>query len=216
MTVYARSDVASVTISPAHGGCGAVHTRPAPGGEPVRVFALTCAACEDVLRYDSLWGASATAIPETPDEVINREANEKRTSVEQAARNVEAMEKLGAMPETLAKVLADLIQGKTTLPMAMCPAGHPAPGSSAFCGECGARMARDAPPVAAEALPEPPLTEEPQDAPEGFLKASEPEDAVDLESLSLGELKKLATSYGVPTRRSKEDQISALRDYLEQ
>ena len=74
MTVYARNDLASTTISEAHGGCGNVHTRPAPGGNPVAVWSLTCAQCEDHLRHSAdQWSTTAAEIPETHDETKGRE-----------------------------------------------------------------------------------------------------------------------------------------------
>lgn len=212
MSVFARSDVASVALSASHGGCGEVHSRPAPGGVPVQVWELSCVQCEEHLRRDSLWAPTELSIPETPDEAVNRVANEKRTAVEQAARNVEAMEKLGNIPDALAQALMTLM-GSNQLPMDYCPAGHANKASARFCGECGSSMEKQSPMRPVEALPEPDPTEEPQDAPRGFLKAVPEPEEPDYESMSLGDLKKLATSYGVPTRRSKEDQISALRDY---
>lgn len=214
MSVFARSDVASVALSASHGGCGQVHTRPAPGGIPTQVWELECRMCEEHLRHDSLWAPTALSIPETPDEAINRASNEKRTAVEQAAQNVAAMEKLGDMPEALAAALVKLLRPDAPGYTAYCPAGHSAPASATFCGECGARMPKaflETPPAALEALPEPEPTEEPR----GFLKAAE-KAPTDLEAMSFGELKKLATSYGLPVRRSKEDMITAMRDYLEQ
>lgn len=196
MSVYARSDVASIALSASHGGCGRAHTRPAPGGVPVQVWELECPMCEKHLRTDSLWAPTASSIPETPDEKLSREANDKRTATEQAARNVEAMEKLGGMPDALAQVLMQLL-GNQQAAVTQCPAGHSNAGSPRFCGECGTSM-------------QPPV---PEPTP-GVLHS--PEDAPDLDSLSLTDLKKLATRYGVPTRRSREDQIAALRDYLGQ
>jgi hypothetical protein len=221
MSVFARSDVASVALSASHGGCGQIHTRPAPGGVPVNVWELECPQCEEHLRRDSLWAPTAASIPETPDEALARTSNEKRTAVDQAAKNLEAMEKLGNMPEALAQALAQYLRPGQS-PMTTCPAGHSTPASASFCGECGSRMPKafaEVPPMALEALPEPVPTEEPQDEPKGFLKGStgaEEDSLPDFEDMSLGQLKKLATSYGAPTRRSKEDQITALRDYLKQ
>lgn len=191
MTVYARSDVASVALSAAHGGCGNVHTRPAPGGEPIETWGLTCPSCEDHLRHDSLWASTATSIPETPDEVQAREANEKRTSREQQERNVDVMEKLGTLPDAMRSIGPDMAQ---------------------------ALLAALAPFIAAaQAIPQAPAmasltASEPEDE---VPSARQPEDApTDIESLSATELKELAKNYGLPVRRSREDQLNDLREHF--
>jgi hypothetical protein len=47
MTLYARGDVQSVTVS---GGCGQSHRRPlTEDGNPERIFELTCPPCEHIL-----------------------------------------------------------------------------------------------------------------------------------------------------------------------
>lgn len=184
MTVYARSDVASVTISTAHGGCGSVHSRPAPGGEPVQTWALDCPPCEDILRKDSLWGSSATSIPETPDEVAIRESNEKRTTRQQQERNVEVMEKLGALPEALRNIGPDMAQALVAALSTILPALQ---------AQSGTQSA-------------------PQDTPQSEVQ-DEPEDApTDIEGLSTQELKDLAKRLGVPVRRSRDDQLAALKE----
>jgi hypothetical protein len=97
MSLYARSDVMSVSVPVASGGCGATHTRPVRNGVPAKEFELTCPGCEiflkgggrTVLRYtpgdrdngilptqervadcDPCWGSTPDAAPETPDERI--------------------------------------------------------------------------------------------------------------------------------------------------
>lgn len=189
MTVYARSDVASVALSAAHGGCGKTHTRPAPGGEPVKVWALTCPSCEDHLRSDSLWGSTPTSIPETPDEVAAREANDKRSAREQQERNVEVMEKLGELPNALRNLGPDMAQALIAALAAL-------------------QNATPAPAAAAQSAPEP------QDEPSDETGARDA--PTDLDELSTAELKDLAKARGVPVRRSREDQISALKEHFNQ
>lgn len=107
MTVYARNDVCAVSISPTHGGCGMTHSRPVEEGAPVKHWALTChGGCEDYLRHDPLWASTPQNIPETQDETDIRLDVEKRNQIEQAARNVQALENLGQLPEALAAALA--------------------------------------------------------------------------------------------------------------
>lgn len=188
MTVYARSDVASVVLSAAHGGCGVVHTRPAPGGEPVRLWELTCPSCEDHLRSDPLWGATLTSIPETPDEVAAREANDKRTAREQQERNIDVMEKLGSLPDALRNLGPDMAQALIAA-LAAIQQNTPL-----------------APPAAPQSAPKPPPA--PQDG------ATVQDAPTDLEQLSTQELKDLAKRNGLPVRRSREDQITTVQEHF--
>lgn len=94
MTVYARSDVMSVALSYAHGGCGEVHTRPVVNGAPAKYWALTCPQCEDHLRSDPLWASHESKIPETRDEQLAREELEKRSQVDSQAAQSLALDKI--------------------------------------------------------------------------------------------------------------------------
>lgn len=119
MTVYARNDVCAVSISPTHGGCGVTHSRPVVEGAPAKLWALTChGGCEDYLRHDPLWAATPQNIPETADETDIRLDVEKRNQIEQAARNTQALENLGQLPEALAAALAKFaVQSATPAPV---------------------------------------------------------------------------------------------------
>jgi hypothetical protein len=95
MTLYARSDVMSVSIPVQSGGCGKTHSRPVQKGAPSREFKLDCPGCENFLKgggrtylkrkpgdkdadipasqervadIDPCWGATPESVPETPDE----------------------------------------------------------------------------------------------------------------------------------------------------
>ena len=135
MPVYARSDVAAVTISSHHGGCGDVHSRPVIEGAPVKVWALTCHnGCEDVLRNDSLWSATIHQIPETPDEQAHRENVEKRGAVEQHQTTAEALTQLAKMPEIMALLTQVLVQQnpgalQSLQNVAQLPSGSPTEGT---------------------------------------------------------------------------------------
>jgi len=190
MTVYARSDVASVALSAAHGGCGKSHTRPAPGGEPVKLWELTCPSCEDHLRSDPLWGTTPTTVPETPDEIAAREANDKRTTREQQERNVEVMEKLSGLPDALRNLGPDMAQALIAALAVLQQNTPPAPSA--------------APQSAPEPQDEPSDETDARDAP------------TDLEELSTADLKELAKARGIPVRRSREDQIAALKEHFAQ
>lgn len=151
MTVYARSDIAAVNISTAHGGCGETHSRPAPGGIPAKIWSLTChEGCEDTLRSDAHWAGTPHTIPETPDEVAIRTDVEKRGQVEQQTSMATALHdlsKLGALPSVLAQLLGHLNPGADKVEAAtleqelrICRNGHINQQHVKFCGECGADM----------------------------------------------------------------------------
>ena len=50
--LYARSDVMSIAIPAAHGGCGGQHSRPVVKGAPAKTWGLDCPRCESNLRGD--------------------------------------------------------------------------------------------------------------------------------------------------------------------
>ena len=95
MTLYARSDVMSVSVPVQSGGCGHTHSRPVHKGAPARDFKLDCPGCENFLKgggrqvlhitqgnkelgiathqewvaaCDPQWAATPEAVPDTPDE----------------------------------------------------------------------------------------------------------------------------------------------------
>lgn len=146
MTVYARSDVASVSISQKHGGCGETHSRPVFDGAPVKEWALSCGPCENHLRHDThLWSTFSTNIPETPDEISRREEQEKRGMRDQASATAQALDNMGAMPEAFRQLAQALLnQQNAVAPAAegwrtLCVNGHITHGSK-FCPECGTSM----------------------------------------------------------------------------
>jgi len=144
MTVYARNDLASVTISPAHGGCGNAHSRPAPGGIPAAVWKLDdCPQCEDHLRHDPLWSSTAAEIPETYDETKQREDFEKRGAKDKDAIFALALARIAGigadeLPESLTRMITGV---PAHVPAELeCPQGHGQPAGRKFCAECGSPM----------------------------------------------------------------------------
>lgn len=169
MSLWARSDLASVSVSAtAHGGCGEIHVRPAPGGKPVQPWKLDCPACEDHLRHDSHWSVTASEIAETHDEKVAREDFEKRGAKDKDAVLTLALARLagigpGELPESLTRMISGAplhipVQGQLE-----CPQGHGQPPGQKFCGECGSPMsgpaakALDAPERAPEPAPAAPV-----------------------------------------------------------
>ena len=103
MTVHARNDVASVSISDSHGGCGETHSRPVVDGAPAKNWSLACPKCEDFLRSDPRWSAQLDSVPETPDEITAREEKQKRTDVDTQRMMSQAVT---ALPEILSQMVA--------------------------------------------------------------------------------------------------------------
>lgn len=140
MSVYARADLASVTVSSAHGGCGLVHSRPAPGGNPVAVWKLDCSACEKYLRQDPLWSATVSEIPETPDQKLTREDWEKRGVKDRDNVLALALGKLAGveLPDTIRMPIAGQQPHLPAIAgMLVCANGHDCEPGSKFCAECG-------------------------------------------------------------------------------
>ncbi len=137
MTLYSRSDLASVSVSPsAHGGCGSTHVRPAPGGKPDDLWKLDCFSCEDHLRHDPHWSATLSEIPETYDESKAREDFDKRGAKDRDNVLALALARLAGveLPETLRRPITGNMQPAALI---LCPDGHGNPPGQKFCGECG-------------------------------------------------------------------------------
>ncbi len=231
MSRYAREDLASVTVSAAHGGCGQVHTRPAPGGNPVAVWKLDCPQCEKHLASDPLWAATVSEIPETPDAKLMREDWEKRGIKDRDNVLALALGKLAGvdLPETLRMPelaqQAQAIAGKLvceaghdcdpgskfcpecgaavrrTIPVAACPQGHQVAAGSKFCPECSSAV-----PQAAGAAIEPPAV--PRDAPQ-------PQNGVrrkPLKDWRLTDLQAKARELGLDDSGTRTDVLARLRD----
>ena len=140
MTVHARSDLAYISISEAHGGCGRPHSRPVVNGEPAKLWSLTCSQCEDHLRGDPLWSTTISGVPETLDERLAREDFEHRGARDERRIMTLALAKLAGV-ELPATIRMALDGTKAHIPATLvCPQGHEnAPGQK-FCGECGSPM----------------------------------------------------------------------------
>jgi len=161
MSVWARSDLASITVSAAHGGCNSVHSRPAPGGNPVKTWKLECALCEPYLSTDPLFSTSLADLPETPDEVKGREDFAKRGATDRDNVLAIAMAKLAGveLPQTIRQAISGASPALPAIAGIMvCEQGHDCEPGSRFCSECGSPMRRpsvaacpDGHPVAASA-----------------------------------------------------------------
>jgi hypothetical protein len=197
MTVWARSDLASVSISAVHGGIAHTHSRPVTDGAPVKPWALDCdqPGCEDFLRSDPCWSATIIEVPETYDETKAREQAEKSGKLDrenQLAAAIIELGKLGQLPAALGQVLAPMLGAGAVAGMLECAAcgNGQAPGMK-FCGNCGQPMSQ---PAAAAALT----------APEDRQRS------VRLRDARLDELQALARLHGVDPDGKRPDLISRL------
>jgi hypothetical protein len=140
MPLWARSDLASVSVSPAHGGCGVTHTRPAPGGKPEQLWELDCHPCTDHLRHDPHWSTTLSEIPETPDEVKSREDFDRRGARDKDQVLALALAKLAGveLPESLLRPITGNMP--KAIALMECPAGHPGKPGAKFCATCGEAM----------------------------------------------------------------------------
>lgn len=213
MTIYARSDISAVTLSSAHGGCGLTHSRPAPGGNPVKLWALSCPQCEDHLRSDRDWSPTIPDIPETPDEKSAREDWERRGAKDRDNVLALALAKLAGveLPESITGMIGGKLPHTAALEgLVVCPSGHENRAGGKFCGECGLSLSQDAV-DRGRALPPSSPPEEP--APAAVVPSGDAarDDGDGLDDLPLADLKALAEKLGVATKRSKADQIAAIR-----
>lgn len=221
MSLYARSDVMSVSIPAESGGCSSVHSRPVIKGAPVKVWKLTCGPCESYLKgdrkqkklvyqinkttgqtvrqervadADDRWSSTPDSIPLTPDE-----ERTNTTRSERGAMQIQMLQALAAIRQTGIDVPREALWLlDRELPEGilkgtiLCVSGHDVPAGSKFCPDCGASMAvRGA--IAA-----------PADEPE------EPA-AVDLGRIHPQTLKKMCRAKGLPDKGSKDDLIGRLQ-----
>lgn len=111
------------------------------------VWKLDCpGGCEDHLRNDSLWSATVSEIPETPDEKLTREDWEKRGIKDRDNVLALALGRLAGveLPETLR--MPELAQHSAAIAgKLVCEAGHDCDAGSKFCPECGAAVRRTVP-----------------------------------------------------------------------
>ena len=222
MTLYARSDVASITVPVASGGCSRTHSRPVINGAPAKVFKLDCPDhCEPYLRgdrrqkklvyqldsktgqavrqervadADPMFSSTPDTIPLTPDE---ERTNATRT--ERGRMQIEMIQALAAMRAAGIQVPAEAmwllereIPEGVLKGTVVCADGHDNAAGTKFCSECGISMAARA---AIGSGPEDP--------------SGEPE--IDLERLHPQTLRKMCRDAKLPDRGSKEALIGRLQ-----
>lgn len=152
--MYARSDILSVSVSEAHGGCGQPHVRPAgPDGRPSDTWFVDCPMCELFLAADPLWAKNPDDVPQTADEVKAMEAFNSRGAKALSQLRTLALAKMaGVTPDEIGPDLSKMLtSGPVRIPgVTVCDAGHDNAPGSRYCSTCGARMGG---PSAAAELP---------------------------------------------------------------
>lgn len=216
MTLYARSDLMSVSIPVGSGGCGATHSRPVTRGAIAKVWGLTCPKCEAYLRGDGKlkvikvtpadkdkgipsrmkhvadsdphWGATPESVPKTPDE---ESIHAVRTELgSQQLKMLEAFAAANAagidIPPDAMWVLEQNFDPRILKGKLLCANGHENPSGVKFCHECGENMTAKA------------------------AKASLSQGDDPLSSLPINALRAMAREQGLPAKGSKAQLIERL------
>jgi hypothetical protein len=222
VTLYARSDLMSVSVPVTSGGCGKSHTRPVRNGVPARDFKLDCPGCEAFLKgggrtviintppdkengipgsqkrvadMDPCWGATPESVPETPDEVqYTRRRNRMGAEELEWIRAIAAAKQAGLdLPVAAREMLERRLPGFGVVEgEVVCPQGHTNTAGLKFCGECGSKM------DVMGAL----------EAPNTHLNSGLGEDT--LSKLSISILKDLCRQQGLPVGGKKADLVARL------
>lgn len=234
MTLHARSDLMSVSVPVASGGCGQTHSRPVRNGAPAKTWVLDCPPCERFLKgggrtrlqytpgdaksgilplqervadTDPCWGGSPDSVPMTPDE--HRVAKSRS---ERGAQQLSMIQSLAALratgidipPEALWLLERELPES-IIKGTALCQDGHDNIAGVKFCGECGLPMGKGVPGErSAEPMPAPFAGAAEGDGPPA-------EAVVDYARLHGQTLRKMARERGLSLEGSKEELIARLQ-----
>lgn len=224
MSLYARSDLMSVSIPPTSGGCGHTHSRPVDKGVAARNWRLDCQPCENYLRgankpkllkttpgdpklglpakqervadCDPHWGSTPESVPLTPDEQASNAVREQR-----GRQQIELIQALAALrasginvPAEAAWLLDRELPASLIKGSIVCANGHDNVAGAKFCSECAISMNS-----------------------QGEIEAPEDEDpiaAIPLGSLHIATLRKRCRERGVDDKGSKEVLIGRLTGAL--
>lgn len=212
LSLYARSDLMSVSIPVTNGGCGATHTRPVTRGAPDPEWKLTCPDCEAYLRgtrkqkilkttqgdaklgipsrqehvadADPHWSSTPETVPLTPDEVrVDSVRKEKGQLQLQQMQAMAAIRGLGIdVPKDAMWLLEKTLPGAVVHGSMICPNGHDNTSGAKFCAECGVSMS-----------------------------AQKEIESIPLDMLAYATLKARCKEAGLSAKGSKEDLISRLQ-----
>ena len=165
--LYARSDVAGVTVPVGSGGCGNPHYRPVIKGAPAKTYRIDCPPCESFLMGDRkqkilkyhidaktgqsvrqeriadaspMWSSTPDTIPLTPDEDRTNTTRQERGRMQ-----IEMLQALAAMrstgiqvpPEALWLLEREIPEG-VLKGTVVCAEGHDNAAGAKFCGDLDA------------------------------------------------------------------------------
>lgn len=170
MTLFARSDLMSVAVPVASGGCGTTHTRPVRNGVASKTWRLDCQPCETFLKgggrtrlqyspgdketgllprqervadSDPCWSATEESVPDTPDEMVH--VRRRKQLGEQELEMIKALAAAKAagidIPVNAAWLLERNFDSRILKGTTECPDGHENTSGSQFCSSCGLPMA---------------------------------------------------------------------------
>ena len=170
MTVYARSDVMSVSIPVSSGGCGNSHSRPVTNGAPVKTWGLTCTDCEKYLRGDYKgkiirvtpgdkdlqipsrmehvadgdphWSTTPEGIPLNPDEQHINKIRAKKGDEELSRLQALIAAKAAGIdvPANAMWLLEQTFDPRVIKGTVICQEGHENTSGAKFCATCGVKM----------------------------------------------------------------------------
>jgi hypothetical protein len=221
MSLYARSDLMSISIPSTSGGCGAGHSRPVTHGSPAKTWKLDCPDCEAYLKgvrkprilrttpgdpkmgipakqervadCDPHWSSTPESVPLTPDETsVNAVRTERGSMQLQMLQALAAVRATGVNVPPEAMWLLDRDLPAGVLHGTMlCPSGHDNAAGVKFCGECGVSMSKQ--------------KEITGDFPSDF---NEPE--VPLDMLHVATIRKMCRKEKLPDKGTKDEMIRRL------
>lgn len=170
MSLFARSDLMSVAVPVASGGCGTTHTRPVRNGVASKSWKLDCQPCEVFLKgggrtrlqyspgdketgilprqervadTDPCWSATEESVPDTPDERVH--VSRRKRLGEQELEMIRALAAARAagidIPANAAWLLERNFDPRVLKGTTECPDGHENSAGSQFCSSCGLPMA---------------------------------------------------------------------------
>jgi hypothetical protein len=227
ISLYARSDLMSVSIPVTSGGCGKLHSRPVAKGIAKRVWELNCPDCEKYLRGDGKpkvirvsggdknkgipsrmdhvtdsdphWSTTPETIPPTPDEEKVHSVRAELGKEQLAMINSFAAAKQAGIeiPREAWWLLEQNFDPKILQGQIQCLEGHNNPSGTKFCGECGVGMNVQAALKAAKH----------DEAP--FVGPGHPSDDA-LDSLDLRTLRQMCKDQGLPTSGNKKQLVERL------
>lgn len=223
MTLYARSDLMSVSIPPMSGGCGESHSRPVIKGAPSKTWGLTCPQCEGYLKgsrkphilrttpgdpklgipskqervadADPHWSSTPESIPLTPDELsTNSVRTERATHQIQMIQALAALRAAGTdIPFETEWLMSRELPSAFIKGVTVCPAGHDNAAGAKFCSDCGKGMT---------------LKKEIGTVPAATAEDEAPQ--IPLEDLHVATLKKMCRGRNLPDNGSKKQLIERL------